>query len=129
MSAIDTERLARGWGLIAEGAMEISLAYSAIESSAPVRADEPVARTGLAGAGEADSPQPAPVPVQEQYVESRLGVCPVHGVPWTVRPAGVSKAGRKYSAFWKCSERDANGFCDKKPVAAWADAHPPSVAA
>jgi hypothetical protein len=125
MNTIDTEKLARGWGLIAEGAMEISLAYSAIEP--------PVARAGVSESGSAQvgPPQlsPTPTDVQAQHVETRLGVCPVHGVPWTVRPAGVSKAGKPYKAFWKCSERDANGFCDQRPAAAWADAHPPSVAA
>jgi hypothetical protein len=43
------------------------------------------------------------------------GLCPVHGVPWRVVPAGVSrKTGRSYGSFSACSEPG----CDERPQAA-----------
>lgn len=127
---MNTEKIAKGWALIAEGAMELSLAYEGLDSAA--KAVEPAARAGTAGVeGSVGPPLPpsAPASLQETHIETRLSVCPVHGVPWVVKAAGVSKAGKRYSAFWKCAERDANGYCDQRPAAAWADAHPPAVAA
>jgi len=54
-----------------------------------------------------------------------LGRCPSHNKPWTVKAAGVSKAGKPYNAFWKCDGKDPDGtFCNRKPVKSWADAHP-----
>lgn len=54
-----------------------------------------------------------------------LGKCPFHGTTWTVKAAGVSKTGKSYRAFWKCDGKDPDGtFCNRKPVKAWADAHP-----
>lgn len=61
--------------------------------------------------------------------ETVLGRCPKHDLAWTVKPAGVSKTGKPYSAFWKCAGRDDDGFCNRKPVKAWADAHPAERAA
>jgi len=57
---------------------------------------------------------------------SKSGGCPVHGVPWTVKAAGVSKTtGAPYSAFWKCAETNSDGsFCKEKPTLAWVKAHP-----
>ena len=56
--------------------------------------------------------------------EPVLGRCPMHDLAWTIKPAGVSKLGKPYSAFWKCSGKDADGtYCNRKPVKAWADAH------
>lgn len=49
----------------------------------------------------------APVPVQ-----APRGLCPVHGVPFIERKAGVAKAtGRPYPAFWTCPTRG----CKEKP--------------
>lgn len=61
----------------------------------------------------------APAPV----AASPLGQCPVHHVAWTIKPAGTSKAGKPYGAFWKCAERDGDEYCDKKPTRAWQDSH------
>ncbi len=61
-----------------------------------------------------------------------LGRCPRHNLPWSVKPAGTTQAGKQYGAFWRCAEKDDNaprGWCDKKPVRAWADAHPAERAA
>jgi hypothetical protein len=71
-------------------------------------------------------------PAGNQHLENVLGQCPTHQKAWTVKPGGVSKAGKPYGAFWKCGEKDEStrsGFCDKKPVKAWEDTHPASAAA
>lgn len=42
--------------------------------------------------------------------------CGVHGTPMTLKPAGVSKAGRAYPAFWSCGQRNAdNTYCSFRP--------------
>jgi hypothetical protein len=139
---VNTERIARGWDLIAEGAAEIALAYRAIEQPAagvgtppPARASAP-AGSRIAGPDddlpplydEEDEPGGSIVGrnVQDQHVANVLGQCPTHQKPWTIKPSGVSKAGKPYSAFWKCGEKDEStrsGYCDKKPVKAWQDAN------
>lgn len=53
-----------------------------------------------------------------------LGRCPTHGLPWTVKEAGVSKMGKAYQAFWRCDGKTDGQFCQKRPVKAWAEAHP-----
>lgn len=117
MTTIDTERMARGWGLIAEGAMELSLAYSAIEQRS-------------LGTADSDLPplppleDPDDVPPLKPQVDAGLGKCPIHGKPWTIKAAGVSKAGKPYSAFYKCAERDADGYCKEKPQPIWVQTHP-----
>ena len=57
---------------------------------------------------------------------SKGGGCPIHDVPWAIRPAGTSKkTGAPYSAFWHCNEQDDDGtYCRQKPTAAWVKAHP-----
>lgn len=43
-------------------------------------------------------------------------MCGNHHVYMTLRPAGVSKTGRHYPAFYACPERGADGsFCAYKP--------------
>lgn len=56
--------------------------------------------------------------------DEALGRCPTHGVPWTVKAGGTSKAGKPYKAFWKCAEKSGDAFCDQKPVKVWQDTHP-----
>lgn len=56
--------------------------------------------------------------------DAALGKCPVHGVPWTVKAGGTSKAGKPYKAFWKCAEKTGDAFCDQKPTKVWQDTHP-----
>lgn len=51
------------------------------------------------------------------------GSCPVHHKPWTLKPAGISKAGNAYDAFWKCDGKSEGRYCDQKPTKAWAAAH------
>lgn len=122
---MNTARIAKGWALIAQGAMELSLAYESIEPA--------VARTAVSesGGAQAGPPQLPPTPTDyddeprlKPQVDAGLGLCPVHGTPWIIKPAGVSKAGKRYSAFYKCAERDADGFCNEKPQQIWQDSHP-----
>jgi hypothetical protein len=58
-------------------------------------------------------PAPGPVPAAG-------GDCVIHGMPWRVVPAGVSKAGKPYGAFAACPEQG----CRERPTAAWYAAHP-----
>ena len=57
---------------------------------------------------------------------SAQGGCPIHGLPWSVREAGVSKkTGEPYRAFWKCDGQNADGtYCNERPTASWVKAHP-----
>ena len=50
--------------------------------------------------------------------------CPVHGLAWVLKPAGISKAGAPYDAFWSCSSKD-KPFCKEKPTVQWVKAHTP----
>ena len=68
---------------------------------------------------------PAPADTQATHVNTALGVCPTHRTAWTVKQGGISKAGKPYSAFYKCSGKNDDGsYCSQKPVKAWADSHP-----
>ena len=70
-------------------------------------------------------PAPAPADAQATHVNAALGVCPTHRTAWTVKQGGISKAGKPYSAFYKCSGKNDDGsYCSQKPVKAWADSHP-----
>src|SRR5688500_18184495 len=125
MTTFDTERAARGWSLIAEGAMEISLAYSAIATPS-----SEAARSGVEGA-KAISPSPSSIPVSsfdelppegwdepaqlKPQVDQGLGKCPTHGTAWTIKAGGISKNGKAYPAFWRCAQKDGDAFCNEKP--------------
>lgn len=50
--------------------------------------------------------------------------CPVHGLAWVLKPAGVSKAGAPYDPFWACASKD-KPWCKEKPTAQWVAAHHP----
>jgi len=120
---MNTDKIAKGWALIAEGAMELSLAYSAIDTSASGHG----ADYGTGGA-KADSPPPSPVPalpdMRQVHVDTVLGQCPDHQRPWTVKPGGISRNGKPYSSFWRCAMKNGDTWCEKKPVKAWVDSHP-----
>jgi len=46
--------------------------------------------------------------------------CPAHATAWVLRPSGVSsKTGREYPAFYACTSRDGDGYCRRRPAAAW----------
>ena len=51
------------------------------------------------------------------------GECPEHRTAWQFKPAGVSKTGREYNAFYSCGGKDSSGqFCKRKPSIAWVNA-------
>jgi hypothetical protein len=141
---MNTAKIARGWALIAEGAMELSLAYESIDPPAARAGD-----TGTEGASASPARSSVPVPSFDELppegfmdkvlevtggteepptlkpqVEAGLGKCPVHGKPWKVKAAGVSKAGKPFNAFWRCAEKDGDAWCDQKPQKIWKDLHP-----
>ena len=47
------------------------------------------------------------------------GDCPDHQIPWQLKPAGISKAGKAYDAFWSCTGRSDGQFCKRKPSIDW----------
>ena len=49
--------------------------------------------------------------------------CPEHAIRWTLKPAGTSKAGKDYDAFWKCDGKTDGEFCKAKPSKAWQARH------
>ena len=117
----DKARLARGLGLISQGFAELSAAIA-------VPAEDGAVASGVGAAPSAPAPEPSPfldevAPMQRTPTDG-LGRCPTHGTAWTIKPAGTSKAGKAYSAFCRCNEQDANGYCSQKPVKGWAEAHP-----
>jgi len=44
--------------------------------------------------------------------------CPVHGLAWVLKPAGTSKNGAPYDAFYACSSTD-RPYCKEKPTKQW----------
>ena len=139
MTTPDLTKLERGWALIAEGAETISLAYAAMSQPGRVPSASPASDDDLPPLEEPPTPDELlegvlavtggeVVRPVEPTPDTALGRCPVHLKAWTVKAGGVSKNGRSYRAFWKCSERDADGFCNEKPIPAWANSHPPERA-
>jgi len=50
------------------------------------------------------------------------GECPDHRTAWSFKPAGISKAGKEYSAFYACGGKSDGQFCKRKPSIAWVNA-------
>jgi len=50
------------------------------------------------------------------------GECPDHQIGWQLKPAGISKAGKAYDAFWSCTGRTDGQFCKRKPSIDWVNA-------
>jgi hypothetical protein len=43
-------------------------------------------------------------------------VCGVHHIPMVLKPAGISKMGKAYPAFYSCPQRNQDGsYCTFKP--------------
>ena len=129
MTSPNLEHLARGWALIAEGAQYLSMAYASIESGAEAVSPPP----SSAPAPSFDELPPEgydtqfgskPEPALNPQVEAGLGKCPLHGKPWSVKAAGVSRSGVPYDAFYKCDSKDGDEFCKQKPQKIWRDLHP-----
>ena len=75
-------------------------------------------------------PAAANPPAAPASTDEVLGECPVHFTRWTLKEAGVSKAGKRYGAFWKCDGKNADGtWCSKKPRLEWVRTHDPEEAA
>jgi len=53
------------------------------------------------------------------------GECPDHRSAWSFKPAGVSKAGKAYNAFYACSGKSNGTFCQRKPSISWVNAQTP----
>lgn len=64
------------------------------------------------GGAAANKSAEVPRVVDQATGEVIEGVCPIHGVPWELRPAGISKkTGKPYREFWTCPDFD----CKEKP--------------
>jgi len=142
---MNPEHLARGWALIAEGAQYLSMAYASNDAPASLPVASPAAGSpppaagpsfddlppegwderAMLGTGEYAKPEP---PLKPQ-VDAGLSKCPVHGISWTIKEGGMSRNGKPYKAFWKCSEKDGDVWCNEKPQKIWADTHPADRAA
>jgi hypothetical protein len=133
---MNRERAARAYDLIAEGFAELAIAVREIE---PAAARAAVPEAGTAHPAPADPPREAYLmdadetsreqPALKPQVDAGLGKCPTHGTSWTVKAGGISRNGKPYKAFWKCSEKDGDAFCNEKPQKIWADTHPAERAA
>lgn len=89
----------------------------------------PPAQTFTSGLPVEDYPPLAALSGPPAQVETALGRCPFHDTAWTIKPAGTSKLGKPYGAFYKCDGKNPDGtWCARKPVKAWVDSHPLSPA-
>jgi len=78
------------------------------------------------------APPPPTPPVEDDFDWSVVaealgedgGTCSVHGVPWVLKPAGVSKNGSPYDAFYSCGV-SGPPWCKEKPAKAWVESHHP----
>lgn len=115
------ERLAQAFDKAAEAMVELALEIRASDTpSREAAVPESVPAASAAGA----PPSPAAPPIQQQHVNTALGVCPVHRTAWSVKDAGIGKNGKPYKAFWKCGGKTDGVYCNQKPVKAWQDSHP-----
>jgi hypothetical protein len=112
-------RLADAYDALAEAAAALALELRAADADYVSKIDT---RSPEALQGELDA-----LPFDDTpQGRSAQGGCPVHGLPWSVREAGISKkTGEPYRAFWKCDGQNADGsYCQEKPTLAWVKAHP-----
>lgn len=71
----------------------------------------------------ADLPNDWETPGYSKATNAEEDTCPEHNLSWTLKPAGVSKAGKEYGAFWKCDGKTNDEFCRAKPTKAWQARH------
>ena len=112
-----------------EAAEALARAAHALRGMEPASREAVPAPSGAAVAGGGGVPQVNPPPAPAPAPTTALGMCPIHRVAWVVKDGGISKNGKPYKAFWKCKERDENGYCNERPTKAWADSHPIPVRA
>lgn len=118
-----SRRIAEALLKFSEAAAELAYAFGdentpqdgVASPPAPIRAATPI---------DAELEAARPVARIPQAATDSAAFCPVHGTRWTIRPAGVSKVGKPYNAFYKCDEKDGDAWCQQKPPKAWVDAHP-----
>lgn len=61
-----------------------------------------------------DIGKPQATPISQ--AQTPVPMCGIHGTPMTLKPAGVSKAGRAYPAFYSCGQKNADQtFCKFRP--------------
>ena len=75
-------------------------------------------------------PQAAPLSPDLAVAAAMLfaeGECPDHRTAWQFKPAGVSKAGKAYNAFYACGGKTDGQFCKRKPSIAWVNAQQAST--
>ena len=128
---MNTKRIAEAYEKIAEGYAALALAYGDIAQPAAGSArPAPVATIDddlpplLDDDGnEVMAATPAPQAAEKPH-NAALGMCPAHRTAWTIKAGGISKNGKPYKAFWKCSGKTEDGYCNEKPSKAWADSHP-----
>lgn len=58
-----------------------------------------------------DHPEHLTQPLKTTQTPEAEYYCETHDVPLTVQPAGNSKQGKPYNAFWKCPEKVDGKFC------------------
>ena len=68
------------------------------------------------------APQVAPEIAVAAAMLFAEGECPDHRTPWQFKPAGVSKAGKAYNAFYACGGKTDGQFCKRKPSIGWVNA-------
>jgi hypothetical protein len=103
---MNTTRLALALNELAAALLELS-SGDAGGSPPPSVSSSPPASAAPSPAAAFASAQPRP---------TSNATCPIHGVPFTYKEAGVSKAGKPYDGFWKCDGKLEDGsFCKEKP--------------
>ena len=129
---MNTKRIAEAYEKIAEGYAALALAYGDIAQPAagsahpaPVATiDDDLPPLTDADFGDPEAIERATPQAAEKPHNAALGMCPAHRTAWTIKAGGISKNGKPYKAFWKCSGKTEDGFCNEKPSKAWADSHP-----
>ena len=91
-----------------------------VPRSAPTRPTAPPRPPVVA----ADGPDDFDWSVVAEALGEDGGTCSVHGVPWVLKPAGVSKNGSPYDAFYSCGV-SGPPWCKEKPAKAWVESHHP----
>lgn len=122
---MNTKRIAQAYEKIAEGFAALALAYGDIEQPAAGPSSRPAPADDFPPLTDADAPYEDAPRAAEKPAGAALSSCPVHRTAWTVKAGGISKAGKPYQPFWKCSGKNDDGsYCNEKPTPGWSKAHP-----
>jgi hypothetical protein len=108
-----------------------SKSTSAPVVSSPPAAPAPRPSNPPPAAGESHHREPPPLDVDEVAgglipgapgPTAAEGYCPVHEAKWVLKPAGTTKAGKPYAAFWACPSTE-RPYCKERPTARWMAFH------